>query len=207
MRLTASSRPTTDFTACLMAVLALVTTTGCGRPAAGHMTTAGAVDSVIPREEALRRFQDGLRRPDGLSGGNESREGLVRSFVAALEARDTTTLIALSMTIEEFAYLYYPTNPQSLPPYDVSPALLWFLIEGNGRKGLTLALEERGGSSLDYVDHSCDGAPSREGENTVWGPCVIRRVQAPGDTVSERLFGPIIERSGRYKFVSLANKL
>jgi hypothetical protein len=32
-------------------------------------------------------------------------------------------------------------------------------------------------------------------------------MQAPGDTVDERLFGPIVERHGRFKFVSFANKL
>ena len=131
----------------------------------------------------------------------------MQRFVEALEVLDSVTLAGLSLTREEFAYLYYPTNPQSLPPYDLSPSLFWFLLEGNGHKGLRQALEERGGKPLRYVDHVCTGEPSHEGENTVFGPCLIRRVQAPGDTVSERLFGPIIERDGRYKFVSLANKL
>jgi hypothetical protein len=35
----------------------------------------------------------------------------------------------------------------------------------------------------------------------------VLRVQAPGDTVEERLFGLILEREGRFKFVSLANQL
>jgi hypothetical protein len=34
----------------------------------------------------------------------------------------------------------------------------------------------------------------------------VRRVAAT-DTIEERLFGLIIERDGRFKFVSLANKL
>jgi hypothetical protein len=36
---------------------------------------------------------------------------------------------------------------------------------------------------------------------------VVRRLPSPGDSVSERLFGPIVERGGRFKFVSYANKL
>jgi hypothetical protein len=32
-------------------------------------------------------------------------------------------------------------------------------------------------------------------------------VQAPGDTLEERLFGPIVEREGVFKFLSFANKL
>ena len=58
-----------------------------------------------------------------------------------------------------------------------------------------------------YVGYRCEGKPSVEGENTVWGPCLVQRIRAPGDTISERLFGPIIERNGVYKFITLANRL
>jgi hypothetical protein len=33
------------------------------------------------------------------------------------------------------------------------------------------------------------------------------RQEARADTMSARLFGPILERGGRYKFLSYANKL
>ena len=84
---------------------------------------------------------------------------------------------------------------------------MWFMLDGNSRKGIVRAFDERGGRPLRYVGYACEGAPSRQGANTVWGPCVVRRLQSPGDTVSERLFGPIVERGGRFKFVSYANKL
>jgi hypothetical protein len=35
----------------------------------------------------------------------------------------------------------------------------------------------------------------------------VRRRPAAGELVNERLFGLIVERDGRFKFVSLANKL
>jgi len=41
----------------------------------------------------------------------------------------------------------------------------------------------------------------------VIGPCVVRRLTAQRDTIDERLFGLIVERGGRYKFTSYANKL
>ena len=47
----------------------------------------------------------------------------------------------------------------------------------------------------------------REGENTVYGPCVVRWRGKAGDTVAVRLFGQIVERGGRFKFLSYANKL
>ena len=48
------------------------------------------------------------------------------------------------------------------------------------------------------------GQPGRE---CCLGPCALRRVCAPADTIDERLFGPIVERRGRYKFLAYANKL
>ncbi len=164
------------------------------------------VDSARSREEALARFRTGVPAPPGLAGGASSREALVRAFVRATEAADTAALRALVLTRAEFAWLYYPTAPQGLPPYDLSPPLLWFLTDGASRQGLRRLLADRAGRPLGYAGHDCDPRPSREGENTVWGPCVVRRVRAPGDTVAERLFGPIVERDGRYKLVSLANR-
>jgi hypothetical protein len=167
----------------------------------------GVIDSVIPRGVALERFRQGLPKVDSLSGGARSRDALVRDYIRALETRDTTALAALVMTRPEYAWLYYPTNPQALPPYDLSPSLLWFMIEQRSQQGLGHALGERGGQPLHVVGYGCDARPSEEGENRVWAPCMVRRLQAPGDTVTERLFGPILERGGRFKFVSLANKL
>jgi hypothetical protein len=177
----------------------------CDRTLSARAATV--VDSVIPRDEALRRFRIGLPEVDSLSGGERSRDALVQAFVRALAANDTAALRAMLMTKAEYAWLYYPTNPQGLPPYDLAPALYWFMIDGRSAQGLTQALAERGGRPLHIVGYTCDPAASHEGDNRVYGPCQLRRVQAPGDTVAERLFGPILERGGRFKFVSYANKL
>jgi hypothetical protein len=196
-------------TASVLAAAAACSPTTPGADAAARTASyAGVVDSVVPRDEALRRFRHGLDEPGGLDGAAAtSRDALVRAFVRAVEAGDTAAALALTLTRAEFGWLYYPTTPQGLPPYDLSPSLLWFLTRGGTDKGLRRLLDERGGRPLGYAGYRCDPAPSREGANTVWGPCVVRRVQAPGDTVEERLFGLILERDRRFKFVSLANKL
>ena len=182
--------------------------------ACGHDATArrGAdhaahVDSAVSRDEELRRFRTGLVEPVALSSGAASRDELVRQYVRGLERADTTALESLALTRAEFAYLYYPTTPQGRPPYDLGPGLMWFMLQENSRRGLIHAIEERGGHALGYVGYSCDPTPSREGENTVVGPCLIHRRQSGGDVVQERLFGLIVERGHRYKLVSLANKL
>ncbi len=140
-------------------------------------------------------------------GGAPSREALVRAYVSGLEKKDTMALSRLALSKAEFAWLYYETNPQSLPPYDLAPALMWFMNDEANAMGLHHALEERGGHPLHYAGHECVGEVSVQGENRVWGPCLVRVLQAPGDTVAERLFGLIIERHGRYKLVSHANRL
>lgn len=194
----------------LLAAAFLPALAACARERPGGADVSGApthVDSVVPRAVALERFRAGLDSVDTLSGGAPSLDALVRRFARALEARDTAALAVMVLTRREFAWLYYPTNPQGRPPYDLSPELMWFMLVENSRKGLAHALEERGGRRLGFAGYSCDPSPSREGANTVWGPCPVRRVQAPGDTTTERLFGLVLERGGRFKFVSYANRL
>jgi len=167
---------------------------------------AGVVDSAIPREEALRRFRIGLDSASALEGGASSREALVTGYVTALAAADTAAILRLTMTKPEFAWLYYPESAQGRPPYDLSPALMWFMMDEQSRKGLTRALAERGGQPYAYAGFVCEGSAVIEGPNTLWGPCLVRRVVAPGDTVSERLFGQVLGRDGRYKITTHANK-
>jgi len=179
----------------------------CGgdRHAAGR--APAHVDSIVPQDVELARFREGLIEPTGLAGGVATRDALVRSYVRELERADTAALAALAITRAEFAYLYYPTTPEAHAPYDLGPGLMWFMVEQNSRQGLLHALADRGGRSLGYVAYRCDPTPSRQGSNTVWGPCVVRHRQSGGDVIEEGLFALIVERNGRFKFVSLANKL
>lgn len=192
----------------LAAVGALCLVAGCGRSSAttpaAHRSTH--VDSLIPRAEALRRFRAGIPPVDSLAGGVATRDALVRRYVRALEQRDTVALRRLLLTRSEFAYLYYPTNPQGLPPYDLNPDLMWFMLSTGSEKGLTRALAELGGRQLGYRGYGCDSVPSRQGANTVWGPCLVHLAPTGEDSGSQRLFGLIVERGGRYKFVSYANR-
>jgi hypothetical protein len=189
---------------CLIAVVAAG---ACRRqPAQAATRSPQHVDSLIPRDVEVARFRAGLEPPRELSNGAPSRDVLVLRYVDALERSDTAALMALVLTRAEFAYLYYPTNPQGRPPYDLSPGLMWFMMQESTNKGSRRALDERGGHPLGYVGYSCDVRPSHEGDNVVWGPCAVRRQTATG-TIEERLFGLILERHDQFKFVTLANKL
>jgi hypothetical protein len=164
------------------------------------------VDSAVPRAEEVRRFRDGLAPAAALTGGAATAGALVRQFASALERRDSAGFAPMLLSRAEFAWLYYDTSPIAHPPYDLSPGLMWFQMQGHSAKGLGHALEERGGRPLGYVGFSCD-PPVRQGQNLIHGNCLVRRIQAPGDTVTEALFGALIQRNGRFKFLSYANHL
>jgi hypothetical protein len=181
---------------------------GCGseaRPARAAVATH--VDSVIPRDVELARFRAGLSEPTGFTGGASNRDALVRDFINALERRDSTALRNLLLSRAEFAYLYYPSNPEAESPYDLSPGLMWFMMDGRSERGLARVLEERGGRPLQYVGYECPTPGMRQGQNTVWAGCLVRRRQGSSDAVRELLFGPIVQRGGLFKFVSYSNKL
>lgn len=181
---------------------------GCadGEASAGRPAASAVVDSALPIEEALRRFREGRTEPAGLRGGAGSREALVAAFVSALERRDTAGLRPLVLDAEEFAWLYYPSSAMARPPYELPPEVLWLQMQGQTERGATRLLAERAGEPLGYVGHEC-GSERMEGENRIYGHCVLRRVVATGDTAGERLFGLIVQREGVFKFVSYANRL
>lgn len=160
------------------------------------------VDSVIPREEALRRFREGVPEVRELSGGLPSREALAKAVAGALAAHDTLRLRDLALTKEEYAWLYYPTAAQGLPPYDLAPALYWFTLGGRNASALHTLLDEGAVSGSRYLKHDCGTASVHEGENTLWGPCTIWSVAPRGDTLSSRALSLVIERGGKWKVVS-----
>jgi hypothetical protein len=164
------------------------------------------VDSILPREEALRRFREGLTTPTALSHAVSTRKELIAAFVRAVEVNDTATLRRLTLSREEFAYFYYPSTPTSMPPYGLGPDVMWYLISENSNKGLGVVLEKLGGKRIPIQRHSCDPAKA-EGENRIYFPCRFVLQGPSGDEATARLFGPIVERGGRFKLLSLANTL
>jgi len=166
------------------------------------------IDSILPVDEEIRRFQTTVReRPVRLSHGAESRSALLRRFVEAVERKDTTALARLVVSRAEFGYLIYPSSPNVAPPYRQSPELVWLSRSAATDKGMTRLLARFGGKSMGYAGYVCGGAVARQGQNTVWSGCAVKRVGSAGDTTQIRLFGPIVERHGRFKFLSLSNGL
>lgn len=164
------------------------------------------VDSILPIEEELRRFRTTAgAAPAGLEPAARSRDELVRGFVRAVERQDTAYLRDMLMDRAEFAYLYYPHSEFVRPPMQLAPDLVWMQFQMNGQKGIVRALRRRGGRDSGYTGYECGAAPKKQGGNTIWDECVLK-IAVQGDTVRERWFGSIVERDGRFKFVSYANR-
>ena len=211
----------------LAAVAALVAVTACERavdapptPSATAAAIAAArrdsivraqpgyvVDSVLPVEEALRRFRADLDAPDHFRGGAASRRALLARFAAAVEHRDITALRHLHIDRAEYAYLVYPHSASTRPPYRQAPQIGWMLLSQQSDKGLRRLLDRLGGRTIAAVDARCDATPRRDGGVTFWAACRVPVRMHTGQVVWMRLFGAIAERDGRYKFASYSSDL
>lgn len=192
----------------------LLAATGCadGKSADGNsrgITAAGApsgaIDSILPIEEHLRRFRQGLPQADSLTGGYPSRDSLVTAMLAATAARDTAALVRMRLTAAEYAWLYYPAHIYTAPPYELDPGTFWMMIEGNSNKGLGRLLHHRGGNRIVLRSYQCEASEAVRLPVREWNRCTLQltvnRVEG-----NEQLFGSIVEIGGRYKFVSYANQ-
>ena len=200
-----------DSTLWIVAVAALVAA-GCDRAAeAGARAEKSVVppgtiiDSILPPGEALRRFQSDLPVVTELADAPRGRDKLVSEFIKALERTDTAALARLRVSKSEYAFLYYPTSVYSHKPYELAPDIAWLLSEQNSQKGAIRVLRRLGGRNLRFDGYAC-GASAREQENVYWRDCQVRYVDpASSVPVTRQLFGAIMQRGDRYKFLSYAN--
>lgn len=205
----------------LVLVMAVTAATGCQRLDSSELaaqsapaTVAAATESqaaaepvlTIEEEVALFRQEVG-ESADALAGGAQSREALVRRFIAALEAGDGPALGPMLLGPAEFIDLYYPHTRFTARPYEMSPQLVWFQLENYGSRGVFRALNRYGGHPLRYRGHRCE-TTTEEGPNTVYGGCVVDIANPEtGQPETVSLFGQILERDGHFKFISYGNRL
>lgn len=171
------------------------------------VAAGGTVDSILPVAVHLERFRAGLPRVDTLASASPSIEALVRRLAAALEARDTVAMNAMVLSRSEFAYLFYPGSAMSKPPYEAPPELLWGQILASSDDGAGKLLARFGGTKARISALRCPNAPEQEGANRLHTRCEAE-IRAPGvEALKGNLFGTIIERDGRFKFVGFANRV
>ena len=175
-------------------------------PPSGALSSGAVVDTVHAMEEEFRRFTADLgERPTELDGGAASLDALARQFVAAVSARDTAALGRMHVTRPEFAHLYWLGSPVSRPPYEMPPGLLWFQLEGGSATGVRRLLAEYGGRALKLESVQCPGGTRDETNGTVSHLDCTVTLRVDGERRTQELFGNVVERGGRFKFLSYAN--
>ena len=174
---------------------------------------AASVGGAASLDAALDDFRDGLPVVTALQDAATDRDTLVHRFVRAVEQADTAALRAMVVSRAEFAYLYYPTSPYTRRPTRQNAALAWELLVMDSQKGLTRVLDRHGGRPLHLAGYSCAPAPQLQSDSTAvmpvrfWFDCTLRLAPPGADTAEIRLFGPILERDGRFKLFSYSNDL
>lgn len=197
----------------LVAAVAALVAAGCDRAAAEGgrplqatgESAALKIDSILPSGEALRRFQSELPVVTQLDHAARGRDELVSEFIKALERTDSSALKKLALSKAEYAFLYFPSSVYSRRPYELAPDIAWLLNDQNSRKGSTRILQRVSGRDLRFGGYTC-GTSVREQENVFWRDCQVRYVDpASSRRVTRKLFGTIMQRGDRYKFLSYAN--
>lgn len=193
-------------------ILALALAVGCCAPwdaPRGGGTSArpspSVIDSVFPIDVMLDRFRVDIPEARELSSGASSRDSLVERVVRALVGADTLAFEELTVDLSEWAWLYYPTSAQALPPYELPPGMAWLQVQQNNRTGVLRALQRLEGQALEYQGYSCDPDPTVEGENTIWVGCLVTLARADQGPTAIRLFSSILERNGQFAVLSYAN--
>jgi hypothetical protein len=166
------------------------------------------VDSIRPIEEEVRRFKSTLQGApvETLQHASTSREALVKRIVSDVARRDSVDLAAAAVTPREFIDLVYPSSPYTHPPYRESPAIVWMQIANPSNSGYLRLFRRLGGQAFEYESHTCRDSAEHQGKNTLWLDCTIRVLNPQHETTTQRWFGTIIERDGRYKVMSFRNQ-
>lgn len=188
----------------LLAVIAA--SSACSRSDARDASVAPR-DTLYTAAESLRRFRETLTPVDSLSPAFATKEDLARAFVTAVAANDIRRLAQTLLDRAEFAWLYYPENPISHPPYELAAGIAWFELEGNSLAGVRRALAAYAGREPSFRGLACAADPVVQGANRLWNGCTVTLALEDGATASVRMFGSILERRGRFKLVTAANDL
>lgn len=194
----------------LLTATAAVGIAACDAAPRGESATpaAGVVDSALPIPTLLARFRATVPdTPTVLAGGADSPLTLARALAGAIAAHDTAAVRALAVSKAEFGWLYYPHTKYVRPPYELGPDLVWFTLVAASDKGAGRLLSRYGGRALRVEAVTCPDSAEQEGPNAVLRGCRVRFTVPDSAARDMQLFGALLRRDGRYKFLSYANDL
>ena len=165
-------------------------------PVAGVAELARAVRTATLPDHADRRFRGHITM--ARSRGGRPIKG---------HSAEPAPWSRLPFDIDEVAVVP-PCPGIGFPPdADIDPAPARHFVEAMRASAYDLALQLYGGRPMSLIEYDCGTEASHEGENIVYGPCTVRLRTQDRDTLAVRLFNQILERDGRFKFLSYGNRL
>ena len=182
-------------------VVVAVVLSGCGG--------GGASEDVPERLRHMRdsaTFADLPRNPEQLAFGYGSAEELVDTLLLALERRDTTRLVDLAISPEEWREILYPELGLHFPDArDERPEILETLGElhfGSSLKGLHRMVRDFGGEKMERVELETAAPPLRFPSYAIHEkPRLV--VSNPGGRERRVTFlGSIVEKEGIFKLLA-----
>jgi hypothetical protein len=131
-----------------------------------------------------------------------SKEALAQAVVDALAEREEQQLAAFAITEREFHTAIWPRLPTSEPGVGMSPDYVWTDTTTRSRAHLARALDERGGRQARVEAVTFRGPATNYDGVIVHREAELTLREASGEVVVARLFGSMVEASGRWKVYS-----
>ena len=137
-----------------------------------------------------------------LSNSYGSAEALSRAVLTAIEHRDADALRALALDREEFTEQVWPELPAARPERHLSSSFVWGDLNQKSDITLRETLAAHGGKKYEFVSVRFLGDTTLYNSYRVHRESELAVKDAAGTEMQLRMFGSVIEKSGRYKVFS-----
>jgi hypothetical protein len=142
----------------------------------------------------------GASRP--LPNSHESVETLSRDVLTAIEKRDADALRLLALNKEEFEEHVWPELPAARPERNLSVNFVWGDLNQKSSVTLRDTLAAHGGKKYEFRSIRFLGETTQYDSYRVHRESELTVKDADGTERQLRVFGSVIEKSGRYKVFS-----
>lgn len=167
---------------------------GGRRPAFLLLLSAAAWALALPACERRSAVQ--------LSHTFDSAEAAAHAVLDALARRDAAALRQLPLDAHEFRTVVWPELPASRPEANLPVDYVWGSLHQTSAGNMVQILSEHGGRRYQLAEVRFRGETTRYASFSIHRKVELIVGDATGDTRRVRLFGSLLERSGRWKVVS-----
>jgi hypothetical protein len=136
-----------------------------------------------------------------LTGGAPSPDGLARSILTALHARDESALQALAVTRNEFEILCWPEFPESRPVTHIAAEDAWYFSTNASRAGVGRMVSLYGGRDLELLRVESEGTFPYRNFARQYGMALLVKDRGTGEILRIASAPSWIERHGRFKIL------